>query len=149
QTLAADPTRYQALQQASQCFADIKTSDSAVADASASPTPTPVALTQNSGAPTVTPTPAGVTNATGGQVPVPDLSLFDTTADMKATLASVGLSPAFISSKEAPPLKEKEFKFASQSPEADAMVARGSTVTVSIYPKYEGGKVPNVIGLNQ
>jgi len=82
---------------------------------------------------------------------VPDLSVFDNVSEMKAVLAHAGLVGAF-NSTGTPPSKEKEYKFASQSPGANTKVKNGSTVTVSIYGAYDTGteasdKVPNLNGL--
>ena len=82
------------------------------------------------------------------EVVVPDLSVFDNVSEMKAVLAHAGLIGAF-SAKGTPPSKEKEFKFAAQSPPADTKVKRGSTVSVSVYQKFEADSteaVPNLIG---
>ena len=67
---------------------------------------------------------------------VPDLSVFDNVSEMKAVLAHAGLVGAFNASGK-PPSKDLEFKFSGQSPPADTKVQPGSTVTVSIYQKFE------------
>ncbi|MEY2562793.1 MAG: hypothetical protein QOH88_986 [Verrucomicrobiota bacterium] len=82
------------------------------------------------------------------EVVVPDLSVFDSVSEMKAVLAHAGLTGAF-SAKGTPPSKEKEFKFAAQSPPANIKVKRGSTVSVSVYQKFEADSteaVPDLIG---
>jgi beta-lactam-binding protein with PASTA domain len=82
---------------------------------------------------------------------VPDLSVFDNVSEMKAVLAHAGLIGAF-NSTGTPPSKEKEFKFASQSPAANTKVKNGSTVTISVFGAFDSGteagdKVPNLNGL--
>lgn len=110
--LANGAERYQALQAASQCFAQIKAVPK-VAEASPSPDV-----------------------AEKEEVTVPDMATFDNVSEMKVALAHAGLVGAF-SAKGKPPSKEKEFKFAGQAPAADTRVKRGSTVSVSIYQKFE------------
>jgi beta-lactam-binding protein with PASTA domain len=100
--------------------------------------------------------------AESDEVLVPSLAAFDNVSEMKVALAQSGLVGAF-SAKGTPPSKEMEFKFAGQSPAADTKVKRGSTVSVSIYQKYDdtanaaptapplgptgSGTMPSLIGL--
>jgi beta-lactam-binding protein with PASTA domain len=90
--------------------------------------------------------------ASADDATVPDLSVFDNVSEMKAVLAHAGLVGAF-SASGTPPSKEKEFKFASQSPAADTKVKRGSTVSVTIYQAFEAGSgtdtIPDVADLTQ
>jgi hypothetical protein len=72
----------------------------------------------------------------GDEVIVPNLSQFDSVSKMKEALTRAGLIGSF-SAKGKPPSKALEFKFASQTPAADARVKRGSTVVVFIYQKFD------------
>jgi beta-lactam-binding protein with PASTA domain len=117
----------------------------AAAAAKAQPKPAPVAKAkpQNSQASASSETkiddtkpPAPPPSTTSDQVTVPDLSVFDNVSEMKAVLAHAGLVGAFNASGK-PPSKDLEFKFSGQSPPADTKVQPGSTVTVSIYQKFE------------
>lgn len=94
----------------------------------------------------VTTTPATAASATpstgtGEEVLVPNLAQFDTVPAMKAALERVGLRGHFVA-KGKPPSKELEFKFASQTPAANAKAKRGSMVAVFIYQKFEEGSGP-------
>jgi hypothetical protein len=100
-----------------------------------SPTPTP-----ESPSPSPTPTPApspSPSPSADDEVTVPDLSVFQSITEMKAVLAHAELKAQMIAAKENPPSKEKEFKVAGQSPAPNTKVKKGSTVTVSIYQKFE------------
>ncbi len=69
-------------------------------------------------------------------VTVPNLAVFDNVSEMKVALNQLDLKGTF-SAKGKPPSKEKEFKFAGQSPAAGTKVKPGTTVNVSIYQKFE------------
>ena len=86
------------------------------------------------------------------EVTVPDLSRYGSPGEIKNALAQLGLTASFIAAKEKPPSKDRELKFASQSPGPETKVKRGSTVTVAFYAQLETaeapvGVVPDVIGL--
>ncbi len=102
-----------------------------------SPTPTPTP-TPESPSPTPTPPPSpSPSPSADDEVTVPDLSVFQSITEMKTVLAHAELKAQLISAKENPPSKEKEFKVAGQSPAPNTKVKKGSTVTVSIYQKFE------------
>jgi hypothetical protein len=71
-------------------------------------------------------------------VTVPDLAPLDV-AMTNAALEDAGLHGDFVAKK--PETKDLEFKFAGQSPPPRTKVPRGTTITVSIYQKFEGGAV--------
>ncbi len=101
--------------------------------------PLQILIYQSSVAPSPSPTPYAAESPSPNEseeVRVPDLSAFSNVSEMKVALSHVGLTGAF-SAKGKPPSKEQEFKFASQAPGADAKLKRGSTVSVSIYQKFE------------
>lgn len=94
---------------------------------------------------------ATATTTSANDVTVPDLSVFDNVSEMKAVLAHAGLVGSFGAAGPAPS-KDKEFKFASQSPAADTKVKAGTTVTVSIYQPVDtatetSDTVPSVVNL--
>lgn len=118
-----------------------------------SPTPTP--------APAATPSPKAT-----DEVAVPPMPAGATVAEAKATLSAAGLVAGFNAKGGKPDSKDLEFKTTSAlDPPAGTKVKRGSTVTVSIYQKYEptasptptatampsptvaSGTMPNLIGL--
>jgi beta-lactam-binding protein with PASTA domain len=125
--------------------AQAQATEAAAAKAKTQPQPTVVAKTKKPAA-NPSPTPQTVSNDTStsapaptsppDQVTVPDLSAFENVSEMKAVLAHAGLVGSFSASAKTPS-KELEFKFAGQSPAANSKVAPGSTVTVTIYQKFE------------
>ena len=76
-------------------------------------------------------------DAASDEVTVPDLSVYATTSEMEAVLTHAGLKRSLVAAKDKPPSKEKEFKFAGQSPAAGSTGKRGDVVAVSIYQKFE------------
>jgi beta-lactam-binding protein with PASTA domain len=91
----------------------------------ASPTPTPVAV--------ATPSPKA-----GEEVIVPSIPSGATVAEAKATLSAVGLTAGFNAKGGKPGSKDLEFKTTGTlDPPAGSKAKRGSTVTVSIFQKYE------------
>jgi len=98
--------------------------------APASPSPTPVAA--------ATPTPKA-----GDEVIVPSIPSGLSVAEAKAKLSAAGLTPAFDAKGGKPGSKDLEFKTTgAQDPPGGSKAKRGSTVTVSIYQKYETAASP-------
>jgi len=90
------------------------------------PSPSPVA--------TASPSPT----ASEALVTVPAIFTGNTAEIAKSALSSVGLIAAFNAKGGRPPTKEQEFKTTGAlEPVAGTKVPRGSTVTVSLYQKYE------------
>ena len=97
-----------------------------VAEAKATPTPTPVVAASPKGTPT------------DELVVVPSLDPGSTVAEIKSALAGAGLVAAFNAKGGKPSKKDLEFKSTGgQEPAAGTKAKRGSTVTASIYQKYE------------
>jgi beta-lactam-binding protein with PASTA domain len=93
--------------------------------AAASPTPTPVAA--------ATPSPKAT-----DEVIVPTVPANVTVAEAKATLSAAGLTAGFDARGGKPSKQDLEFKTTgAQDPPGGSKAKRGSTVTVSIYQKFE------------
>jgi hypothetical protein len=164
--VATSPERYQALQRASQCFAQIK---SAAASAVATDTLTPPSSPGEDGSKTADADsskmpgapPLGPTAPDEDLVVVPSVAGAESIEYMRIILNQAGFKAAFRAVK--PKEKKDELTFADQKPSAGEKKKRGSTVVVFIYQKFESsvaeaspspspgveapGTVPSLVGL--